>query len=180
MRRRYKKKVFKPQKPRYRANEHIYAPTVFVVDEKGEKLGEMETSKALEIAKERELDLVEVAPNANPPVCKIISYGKFQYSQSKQERLNKAKQKKTGTKGIRLGMRTDEHDLNFKKKQAEKFLSKGHKVKVELRLRGREKAHQDLARENLKNFVEKLDIPYKIEDDIKKFPGGFNIVISAE
>ncbi|HFC36149.1 MAG TPA: translation initiation factor IF-3 [Candidatus Moranbacteria bacterium] len=179
MRRRYKRKPIKPQKPRYRVNEHIRVPVVFVVDEKGEKLGEMETGKALEIAHERELDLVEVAPNAQPPVCKIISYGKFQYSQSKQDRLSKAKQKKTGTKGIRLGMRTDEHDLAFKKKQAEKFLSKGHKVKIELRLKGREKAHQDLAKENLRNFVESLDIPYKIEDDIKKFPGGFNVVISA-
>lgn len=180
MRRRYKRKPQKPQKPRYRVNEYIRIPTVFVVDENGEQLGEMSNTKALEIAKERELDLVEVAPNARPPVCKITNYGKFQYTQSKQDRQSKAKQKKTGTKGIRLGVRTDEHDLNFKKKQAEKFLSKGHKVKIEMRLRGREKAHQNLAIENIKKFVDNIDIPYKVEDDVKRFPGGFNMVIAPE
>ncbi len=180
MRRRYKKRSFKPQKPRYRVNEYIRIPVVFVIDENGKQLGEMSNTEALKIAREHELDLVEVAPNAKPPVCKITNYGKFQYSQSKQDRLSKAKQKKTGTKGIRLGMRTDSHDLSFKKKQAEKFLSKGHKVKVELRLRGREKAHQDLARKNLREFIENIDIPYKMEDNIKRFPGGFNVIISPE
>jgi translation initiation factor IF-3 len=180
MRRRYKKRPTQPQKPRYRTNEYIRVPVVFVIDEKGEQLGEMSNTEALEIARERELDLVEVAPNAKPPVCKITNYGKFQYSQSKQDRLSKAKQKKTGTKGIRLSVRTDKHDLDFKKKQAEKFLSKGHKVKIELRLRGREKAHQDLAVKGIRNFVANIDIPYKIEDDIKRFPGGFNMVIAPE
>jgi len=178
MRRRYRKKPTQPQKPRYRTNEYIRIPIVFVIDESGKQLGEMSNTEALEIARERELDLVEVAPNAKPPVCKITNYGKFQYSQSKQDRLSKAKQKKIGTKGIRLGMRTDKHDLDFKKKQAEKFLSKGHKVKIELRLRGREKAHQDLAVKGIRSFVENIDIPYKIEDDIKKFPGGFNMIIA--
>jgi len=180
MRRRYKRKPNKPQRPKYRVNEYIRVPVVFVIDEKGEQLGEMGNTTALEIARERELDLVEVAPNAKPPVCKITNYGKFQYSQSKQDRLSKAKQKKTGTKGIRLGMRTDKHDLDFKKKQAEKFLSKGHKVKIELRLRGREKAHQNLAVESIRNFVKIIDIPYKIEDDVKRFPGGFNMIIAPE
>lgn len=180
MRRRYRKRPTQPQKPRYRVNEYIRIPVVFVIDEQGKQLGEMSNTKALETARERELDLVEVAPNAKPPVCKITNYGKFQYSQSKQDRLSKAKQKKTGTKGIRLGMRTDKHDLDFKKKQAEKFLSKGHKVKIELRLRGREKAHQNLAVESIRNFVKIIDIPYKIEDDIKRFPGGFNMIIAPE
>ncbi len=180
MRRRYKKKSFKPQKPRYRVNEYIQTPVVFVVDESGEKLGEMEVSKAIEIAKEKGLDLVEVAPNVTPPVCRITNYGKFQYMQSKQDRLKKAKQKKVGTKGIRLGMHTDEHDLNFKKKQAEKFLTKGNKVRIELRLRGREKAYQDLAREKLQSFIDNIDILYKIEDNIKKFPGGFSATIAPK
>lgn len=181
MRRHYRKKTaYSPQKPKYRVNEYIRIPMVFVIDEKGEQLGEMSNIKALEIAKERGLDLVEVAPNAKPPVCKITNYGKFQYSQSKQDRLSKTKQKKTGTKGIRLGFRTDSHDLEFKKKQAEKFLSKGNKVKLELRLRGREKAHKDLAIANIRNFTKSLDVPYKIEEDVRGFPGGFNMLISPE
>ena len=180
MRRRYRKKPTYSQKPRYRVNEYIRIPRVFLIDENGSQLGEMSNTEALAIAKERGLDLVEVSPNAKPPVCKITNYGKFQYSQSKQDRLSKAKQKKTGTKGIRLGVRTDSHDLNFKKKQAEKFLSKGHKVKIELRLRGREKAHQGLAIESIKNFIGIIDVPNKMEENIKRFPGGFNAVIAPK
>jgi translation initiation factor IF-3 len=133
---------------------------------------------ALQIAREREADLVEVAPLANPPVCRIMDYGKFQYQQSKQSRLSKAKQKKIGVKGIRLGIRTDEHDLNFKKNQAEKFLKKGDKVKVEIILRGREKARKDLARAGLEKFLKSLAIPHAVEQEIKSFPGGLNVIIA--
>lgn len=116
MRRRFKPKPKKQAAPRYRINERIKSPMVFVVDEKGEKLGEMSSREALEIAQEKELDLVEVSPNTKPPVCKITDHGKLQYSHSKQQRQQKAKQKKKDTKGIRLGIRTDQHDLDFKKK----------------------------------------------------------------
>ncbi len=149
-----------------------------MIDEQGTQLGVMPPFEALQIAREQELDLVEVAPLANPPVCRILDYGKYQYQQSKQDRMNKAKRKKTEIKGIRIGFRTDEHDLEFKKKQAEKFLIKGDKVKIEIRLRGREKAHQDLARTNLTNFLKSIVVDYKVEQDIKKFPGGFNVVIA--
>ena len=137
-------------------------------------------AEALQMAREKELDLVEIAPKAQPPVCKIMDYGKYQYQQSKQERLSKAKQKKIEVKGIRIGFRTDSHDLEFKKNQAEKFLKKGDKVKVEIRLRGREKAHQDLARKNLHDFLKIIAIPYKMEQEIKRFPGGFNVIITPE
>ena len=130
------------------------------------------------MARERELDLVEVAPLANPPVCRIMDYGKFQYQQTKSEKNNKAKQKKMDTKGVRLGIRTDTHDLEIKKLQTEKFLDKGHKVKIEIRLRGREKAHMDLARTNLQEFVNSITHDYKIEEAIKRFPGGLNIIIA--
>lgn len=126
------------------------------------------------------MDLVEVSPKANPPVCKISDYGKFQYQKNKQDRVAKTKQKKIGMKEIRIGVRTDKHDLEFKKKQAEKFLSKGNKVKIDIVLRGREKAHQDLAKDNLKNFVASITIPYQTEEDIKRFPGGFNTTIAPE
>jgi len=80
-------------------------------------------------------------------------------------------------KGIRLGLRTDTHDLDFKRSQAEKFLKQGDKVKIDIMLRGREKAHQDLARTNLQNFISSISVPYKIEEPIKRFPGGFNVII---
>lgn len=138
----------------------------------------MPVQEAMNLAKESLLDLVEVSPKANPPVCRIMDYGKHLYQQSKQIRLAKAKQKKVDTKGIRLGIRTDTHDLEFKKNQAEKFLKQGDKVKIEIILKGREKAHQDLGRQNLQGFVSSISVPYKIEDQIKRFPGGFNVIIA--
>jgi len=140
----------------------------------------MSVTEAIQIARGRELDLVEIAPIAKPPVCKIMDYGKYQYQQSKQERLNKAKQKKVEVKGIRIGIRTDTHDLDFKKDQAEKFLKKGDEVKTEIVLRGREKAHQDLARKTLSDFLKTITIPYKLEQEIKRFPAGFNAIITPE
>lgn len=149
-----------------------------MIDDAGNQLGVMTPFEALQMAREREMDLVEVAPLAQPPVCKIMDYGKFQYQQSKQERMNKAKQKKVELKGIRIGVRTDDHDREFKKDQAEKFLTKGDKVKIEIILRGREKAHQDLARVILQNFLKSISVPYATEQEIKRFPGGFNVIIT--
>jgi translation initiation factor IF-3 len=163
-----------------RINEFIRVPKVMLIDDEGNNFGEIETFKAIEMARERELDLVEVSPKAFPPVCKIMDYGKHQYQQSKQERLAQAKQKKVETKGIRLGMKTDEHDLDFKKKQAEKFLAKGNKIKIELKLRGRERMHHDMARKNLEQFIEKIETPHRFEEPIKRIPQGFNTIIAPE
>ncbi|MFA6973341.1 MAG: translation initiation factor IF-3 [Parcubacteria group bacterium] len=172
------KRVFVKKAPRERLNEQIRAAQIRVIDDEGNQLGVMTPFEALQIAREREVDLVEVAPMANPPVCRIMDYGKFQYQQSKQDRLSKAKQKKTEVKGIRLGVRTDDHDLNFKREQVEKFLKKGDKVKIEIVLRGREKAHAELARTNLIEFLKSIITDYKVEQDIKRFPGGFNVTIT--
>ncbi|HPN96551.1 MAG TPA: translation initiation factor IF-3 [Candidatus Moranbacteria bacterium] len=161
-------------------NEFIRAREIRVVDDEGNQLGVMTPWDALQIAREKSLDLVEVAPKANPPVCRIMDFGKFQYQKSRQERMSKAKQKKFDIKGIRIGVRTDDHDLNFKKNQAEKFLKKGNKVKVEITMRGREKAHQDLARLNLQNFIRSISVPHKIEQEVKRYPGGFNVIIAPE
>ncbi|EKE16500.1 MAG: hypothetical protein ACD_11C00005G0008 [uncultured bacterium] len=173
---------FKPRQTaatqQFRINEYIRTPRVSVIDDEGNKLGEMNTIDALSLAREKELDLVEVSPKAQPPVCKIMDYGKQQYKQSKQQRLAKAKQKTVETKGVRLGFRTDDHDLGIKKDQTEKFLKKGHKVKIEIILRGREKAHQDIGQENIKKFLTKIEFPYKTEEHIKRFPGGFNVIIT--
>lgn len=137
----------------------------------------MPTSEALEMAKTRQLDLIEVSPNAKPPVCRVMDYGKFQYQESKQKRLAQAKQKKVETKEVRMGIRTESHDRDFKRSQVEKFLGKGDKVKIEIILKGREKAHQDLARKVILEFVALITVPYKVEEELKRFPGGFNILI---
>lgn len=149
-----------------------------MIDENGRQVGVVSTDQALQAAREKELDLVEIVPNVRPPIVKIMDFGKFQYQKAKEEQHQRAKQKKTEVKGIRLGLKTDDHDLDVRRKQVEKFLSKGNKVKVEIRLRGREKTHQSLARENLNNFILSITVPNKIEQEIKKFPGGFNIVIA--
>ena len=161
-----------------RINDGIRVPVVFVIDDEGKQLGEMSTLDAMALARERMLDLVEVSPKAQPPVCRIMDYGKHLYQQSKQLRLAKAKQKKVEIKGVRLGLRTDTHDVEFKRAQSEKFLKQGDKVKIDIVLRGREKAHQDLARKNLQDFITGITVPYKIEDPIKRFPGGFNVIIA--
>lgn len=140
----------------------------------------MSVPQAIILAKERGADLVEIAPKAVPPVCKIMDFGKYQYQKSREDRQNKSKQKKSEIKGIRLGVRTDEHDLEFKKNQAEKFLAKGNKVKIEIHLRGREKAHQDLARKNLTDFMRSISVPNKVEQELKRFPGGFNVIITPQ
>lgn len=158
----------------------IRVSPVRVIDEDGSQLGVLETSEALRIAKEKELDLVEVAPNVRPPVCKIIDWGKFQYQQAKKEQSSRTKQKKTEIKGIRIRPSTGNNDLLFKAQQAEKFLRKGNKVKVEIILRGREKAFLGQARGNLKSFVDKIQFSYKIEQDISRQFNGFNIIIAPK
>jgi translation initiation factor IF-3 len=166
------------REPTTRINENIWAREIRVIDEDKGQLGIMSVPEALAMAREKGLDLVEISPKAVPPVCKIMDFGKFQYQKSKEDRQHKAKQKKSDIKGIRLGVRTDDHDLAFKKSQAEKFLTKGSKVKIEITLRGREKAHQDLARKNLNEFIRNIAIPNKIEQEVKRYPGGFNVIIA--
>ena len=167
-------------KIRSRLNEQILAPQVVVIDIHGENRGTMDIAAALTLAKEQEADLVEVSPLAVPPVCKVTDFGKLQYRQSKQDQQQKAKQKKIETKGIRLGFRTDTHDLLFKRMQAEKFLGKGSKVRVEIVLRGREKAMHDKARGNLEQFLKGITIPHRFEEEIKRGPTGFNALIVPE
>ncbi len=180
-RRRHNRPKPKPQvKDRLRVNGQIFAPQVMVIDLSGENRGIMDTSAAILLAQEQEADLVEVSPLATPPVCKVTDYGKLQYRQAKQEQQQKAKQKKIDTKGIRIGFRTDKHDLLFKKTQAEKFLTKGHKVRIEIVLRGREKAMQDKAKENLAEFLKSIAVPHRFEEDVKRGPMGFNALIVTE
>jgi len=167
-------------KIRSRVNEQIFAPNVIVIDINGENHGTMDIASALALAKEQEADLVEVSPLVAPPVCKITDFGKLQYRQAKQERQAKTKQKRVEIKGIRIGFRTDAHDLLFKKTQTEKFLTKGNKVRVEIVLRGREKAMYGKAKENLNKFLKNIGIPYRFEEEVKRGPMGFTSLIIPE
>ncbi len=114
----------------------------------------MPVSQALQLAEERGLDLVEVAPNANPPVCRIMDYGKYKYEQSKKEKSSKKKQTSQQVKEIRLRPKIDEHDYDFKLKHARKFLEAGYKVKATVLFRGREMAHKEFGHKLIQRFIE--------------------------
>jgi len=132
------------------------------------------------MAKEAGLDLIEIAPNAKPPVCRIMDYGKFQYQKSRKEKLQKSKQKRTEIKGVRISPRIGQHDLNFKAKQAEKFLNQGHKVKIEMILKGREKGLIDIAKEKLNKFIEIIELETVFEQEIKRQPRGLFVIITKD
>lgn len=129
---------------------------------------------------ERGLDLIEVASKTEPPVCRIMDFGKYQYQQEKKARQQKSK--KSEVKGIRVSLAIAKNDLELKAKQAEKFLNQGHKIKIEIILRGREKAHANLARQRMEEFRQSISIPTNIEYGPTKFPRGLSMIIvkSAE
>jgi translation initiation factor IF-3 len=145
-----------PIRDRFRINNRIRAPQVRLIDENGAQLGIVQIREALAIAEERGLDLMEVAPNAVPPVCRIVDYGKFRYEQSKKDREARKHQKQAELKEVRLKPKTDDHDLEVKAKQARRFLIDGHKVKFTVRFRGREIFHPDIGREMLEQMAEDL------------------------
>ena len=149
-----------------------------MIDVNGQQIGVIPLEQALQLAKERNLDLVQVTQKVQPPVCKIIDYGKYLYQVQKKER--KIKKRGSQVKGVRLSFKISDHDLETKVKQAEKFLKEGDKIKVELILRGREKALEDFARKKIQKFVEilKEKIPIKIEQDIKRRPGALTMIIT--
>lgn len=150
--------------PRPIMNDRIRAYEVLAIDSDGEKLGVIKTTEAIEKAKAQELDLILVAANTNPPVAKILDYGKWQYEMQKAATKQRSKGKALDMKGIRLGVRIAEGDLNVRVNHAEKFLKKGHKVRVVLQFKGREMAHFDLAIEKMKEFAKRLDEVSKIEE----------------
>jgi translation initiation factor IF-3 len=129
---------------------------VRVIDEDGGQVGILSVREALAMAEERGLDLVEVAPNAVPPVCRLLDYGKFRYEQSKKEREAHKNQKQAEVKELRLRPKTDDHDLLVKQNQARKFLQSGDKVKFTVRFRGREMAYPDIGREMLEQLADNL------------------------
>jgi translation initiation factor IF-3 len=155
---------------KYFFNEKIIAPEVRVLDSEDNNLGIMKTGEAIRKAQEQEMDLVEINPKANPPVCKIMNFGQFQYQQEKAARIKKAHQKEIKIKCVRLSIRIGAHDLEIRKRQALEFLNNGDKVKIETILKGREMAQGHLATESLKKFVSEInaEVPIKHDQEIER------------
>ncbi|MSP12115.1 MAG: translation initiation factor IF-3 [Chloroflexi bacterium] len=140
----------------YRINDAIRAREVRLIDEKGKQVGIVQTRDALASAEERDLDLVEVAPNANPPVCRLMDFGKFLYEQNKKQREARKAQKTVEVKEMRFRPKTGEHDINFKLKLVRDFLGDGSKVKIRVVFRGREIYHPELGTEIMSQVTERL------------------------
>ncbi len=172
----------KPEGPVYRVNEQIIAPEVRVIDEEGAVVGVLDVPKAVALARERGYDLVEVFPKAEPPVCKLLDFGQFKYQKEKELRLQKAHAKKVDTKGIRLSVKMGTHDLDIRKRQAEGFLEDGDKIKIEIRLRGREKEHGDIAYQRIQEFIQHLSKTYTLglEQAITRNQGNVSAIIARK
>ena len=172
--RNYFQKRTRPRGPK--ANNRINSPEVQVIDSTGENLGIINTNKAISMAKEEGLDLIEIAPNAKPPVCKIIDMGKYKYDAQKKANKAKKKQKKIELKEIKLRPVTETHDYNFKLKNAQKFLSKGDKVKFTIRFKGRELQHSNLGHDLMNKIQEDIKLVGKVEMN-PKFDGKQMIMV---
>lgn len=146
-------------------NEHIRVPRVFLIDENNERVGEVDTDEAKRRAQDAGLDLVEVAADSRPPVCRILDYGKYRYEQSKKEKANKAKSKSAEMKEVRLGrsMKIDPHDIQIRLNQARKFLMEGHKVQIVQNFRGREMMHKERGMDRMRDIADKLEDIAKVE-----------------
>ena len=160
-------------------NNQIRAREVRLIDETGKQAGVVPLQEALRMAKERNLDLIQVTEKTEPPVCKIMDYGKYLYWLQKKEKTAKGS-KSSELKGIRLGFNISLHDLETRARQAEKFLKKGDKIRVEMILRGREKALGDFAKGKINQFLEILEklVSIKIERELKRESRGFTMIIA--
>ena len=170
----YFQRKTKPRGPK--ANNRINSPEVQVISSNGENLGILNTNKAISMAKEEGLDLIEIAPNAKPPVCKIIDMGKYKYDAQKKANKAKKKQKIVLLKEIKLRPVTEAHDYNFKLKNAQKFLSKGDKVKFTIRFKGRELQHSNLGHDLMSKIKEDVKLVGKVEMN-PKFDGKQMIMV---
>lgn len=172
----------KKEEPVFKANNQIKADEVFLIDENDEAVGKISLEDALERAKDVDLDLVEVNPKANPPVAKLVNLGQLKYEKQKMAHKQKMQQKKVDIKNIRLSFRISDHDLKMRLNQAEKFLSKDNKIKVELFLKGRERQYPKKAAEIVNNFVDELkkneDLNVDIEQPLTKQGARFTIILT--
>ena len=172
----------KPVEPLYKANEQIKAPELRVIDENAKNVGVLPTAEALALAKERGFDLVEVMPNAQPPIAKFLDYGQFKYEKEKEARKQKAHAHKVEVKGIRLSIRIGEHDRGVRLEKAKEFLEEGDRVQVEIILRGRERQFIDLARQGIDRFVADLNaaVGVKIDQPFARQGGRLTVVVAKK
>lgn len=165
---------------KYRVNDEITDREIRCVDEDGRMMGIMLTAYAQRLAEEKNLDLVEIAPQAKPPVCKIIDFGKFMYEQQKKEKHQRKQQSTQQMKEIRFKWRTDTHDFNFKKRHARAFIEEGHKVKASVMFRGREIVHKEIGKELLEKFVSEMEDIAKVDSPMKTEGKIIHVVLSPE
>jgi len=168
MRKSYKFKRKETIEKKFAVNFQIRAPLVSVIDEQGAPLGDMETRKAIMLAEERGLDLVEVNPKGVPPVAKFLSFSSFQYQKEKQLKKQKKLGKSLSVKSIRLSVNIGDHDRETKMNQANRFLEKGHKLKIEVILKGRQMQFIEPTRLMIREFAKTMALPVDIEQDVTK------------
>lgn len=164
-----------------RINNSIRATEVRVIDADGTNVGVMSIAEALALAQSRATDLIEVGPNAKPPICKLIDWGKYQYEQKKKAQKAKSGAKPTETKSVQIKIGTGDHDLELKAKTASKWLKEGHRIKVELYLKGRSKGMEEaFLRERLDRVLHFVTEHYKIAEPHKRSPKGLAVVIERD
>ncbi|MDO8626609.1 MAG: translation initiation factor IF-3 [Candidatus Magasanikbacteria bacterium] len=175
----HRRKKEEPKKM-YRSNEQITAPQVLVLNESGGNLGIMPTAKAIQAARAAAMDLVEINPKIDPPVCKMMDFGQFRYQQEKEARLAKAHQHVVETKGVRLSLRIGKNDIDIRKNQTIKFLNDGNKVKIELMMRGREQQQISRAMEVVRQFVNDITAihPVRFEQAIERQANKITAIIA--
>jgi translation initiation factor IF-3 len=165
---------------RQRINEEIKSPKLRVLDSEGKFVAIMTRNEALKAAEAENLDLVEIAPQAEPPVVKIIDFGKFTYEQQKREKQQRKQQASQQMKEIRFKWRTATHDFNFKTRHAREFINEGNKVKASVMFRGREITHQEIGKELLERFVEALQDVAKVDSTIKMEGKALSVVMAPD
>lgn len=164
-----------------RINREITAPELRVIGAEGENLGVISAAEALKAAKAAELDLIEISPNAQPPVAKIMDYGKFQYEQKKKESAARAKAKVSETKEVQIKVGTGENDMRLKAKKAAEWLAEGHRVRAELFLKGRYKGMEEaFLKTRLEKFLLLIPYAYRVAEPVTKAPKGFATIIERD
>ena len=164
-----------------RINREIHAPELRVIGAEGENLGVLSTAEALKAAQARELDLIEISPNAQPPVAKIMDYGKFQYELKKRESAARSRAKVSETKEVQIKVGTGENDMRLKAKKAAEWLAEGHRVRIELFLKGRYKGMEEaFLKTRLEKFMLLIPYPYKVADPVARAPKGFAAILERD
>ncbi len=172
--------VIKDTQRAHKINHEIKALEIRLIDSEGKMLGVVKRADAVRMAEEKELDLVEIAPQAVPPVCKIIDYGKFIYEHQKKEKIQKKNQLQQQMKEVRFKWRTDTHDFNFKVRHARDFIEEGNKVKASVMFRGREITHQEIGRELLTRFIQEMQDIAKVDSDLRFEGKNLSVIMTPD